>query len=228
MTGTLRPAGGGVRQVIVFDLDDTLYLERDYVTSGLRAVGAWMRQQGGVAGLEEAMLALFAEGVRGRIFDAALERCGQAASPALIGRMLTVYRQHRPRIRMAPDADRFLDSPPGDTGFAIVTDGFLDAQRRKLRALDVHRRGIGMAVCTDRWGRAGWKPNPAAFQWIQARFGLPADRFCYVADNPAKDFHAPRHLGWATVRVARPGGLHAAYPAHRIEADRIIETFATL
>ena len=26
--------------VVVFDLDDTLYLERDYVRSGFRAVGA--------------------------------------------------------------------------------------------------------------------------------------------------------------------------------------------
>jgi putative hydrolase of the HAD superfamily len=30
----------------------------------------------------------------------------------------------------------------------------------------------------------------------------------YVADNPAKDFVAPRALGWATVRVRRAGSLH--------------------
>src|SRR5207302_9076607 len=29
---------------VVFDIDDTLYLERDYVRSGFRAVGTWAEQ----------------------------------------------------------------------------------------------------------------------------------------------------------------------------------------
>ena len=30
-------------QVLVFDIDDTLYLERDYVRSGFGAAGRWAR-----------------------------------------------------------------------------------------------------------------------------------------------------------------------------------------
>lgn len=33
-------------------------------------------------------------------------------------------------------------------------------------------------------------------------------RFVYVADNPGKDFIAPKELGWGAIRVRRPGGLH--------------------
>ena len=31
-----------------------------------------------------------------------------------------------------------------------------------------------------------------------------------MADNPEKDFRAPRLLGWMTVRVRRGGSLHEA------------------
>ena len=51
-------------RVIVFDLDDTLYLERDYVLSGLGAVGRWARNALGIDGLGEMMRARFEAGWR--------------------------------------------------------------------------------------------------------------------------------------------------------------------
>lgn len=198
------------RRLVVCDLDDTLYLERDYVVSGLAAVGAWARGQLGMDGLGEAMTARFRSGSRGHLFDEALAAIGVEGSRALIGRMLQVYRQHRPSISLAPDARRFLDSMPPDTAVALVTDGFLDAQRRKIRALDLHAMGISLAICTDRWGHEAWKPSPRAFSYVQSRFGVPAEACTYIGDNANKDFHAPRALGWWTMQIARPGGLHGA------------------
>ena len=37
---------------LVFDLDDTLYLEREYALSGFRAVGDWLRQTRGLIDFE--------------------------------------------------------------------------------------------------------------------------------------------------------------------------------
>lgn len=211
-----------VTRVVVFDLDDTLYLERDYVLSGLAAVDRWVRAQLGLIGLEGRMLARFAAGERSRLFDLALADFGHFAEPQLIARMLTVYRQHSPRIVLAPDAREVLADPPRDTAFAIITDGFLQAQKRKLRALGLHRRGVRIAICTDRWGREAWKPAPRAFQYVQAAFGLPAEQMSYVADNPAKDFHAPMRLGWRTIRIARTGGLHRHVPNLDVVPERLI------
>ena len=56
---------------VVFDLDDTLYAERDYVLSGMGAVAAWVEAELG-SGADEAfaeLVALFDQGVRGRVFD---------------------------------------------------------------------------------------------------------------------------------------------------------------
>ena len=38
---------------VVFDVDDTLYLERDYVRSGFRAVGVWASRWLGLSGFAE-------------------------------------------------------------------------------------------------------------------------------------------------------------------------------
>lgn len=220
--------GRVIDTVIVFDLDDTLYLERDYVESGLRSVGVWAGQQLGVAGLGERMLENFRTGARGHLFDDALTEAGIAPLPVLVGRMIQVYRQHRPTIHLADDAARYLASPPLRTALALITDGYLDAQKRKIRALGLHASGIDLAVCTDRWGREDWKPSRRAFDHVQAFFGLPADAFVYVADNPAKDFHAPRRLGWHSIQICRSGRLHTGTTPCSEPADGKIDSLDQL
>ncbi|WP_230463235.1 HAD family hydrolase [Sphingobium sp. Cam5-1] len=214
--------------VIVFDLDDTLYLERDYVLSGLRAVGQWASSALGIKGLGEVMRSRFDAGRRSQIFDDSLQEMGLAPSPLLIARMLATYRQHRPDICLAPDAERFLAGRDGRTGFAVITDGFLDAQRRKIRALGLYGRGIHLGICTDTWGRECWKPNPRAFEHVEQIFGRAGGSLTYVADNPSKDFTAPQARGWRTVRIARPDRIHQFGMHEGVKADRIIETLEEL
>ena len=68
-------------------------------------------------------------------------------------------------------------------------------------------------------GRAFWKPHRHGFELIQRRFALPPEAFVYVADNPAKDFVAPRALGWRTVQVVRPEGVHIEAVAAGVQAE---------
>jgi putative hydrolase of the HAD superfamily len=137
--------------------------------------------------------------------------------------MLAVYRQHRPDIRLAPDAEQFLGRRDAATGSAVITDGFLDAQKCKIRALGLYGRGIHIGICTDKWGRDCWKPNPRAFEHVEKIFGRAGAALTYVADNPSKDFAAPRALGWNTVQIVRPGRIHA-YVRTLVPAHRLIES----
>lgn len=214
--------------VLVFDLDDTLYLERDYVESGLRAVGQWARDQLGVDSLGAEMLQLFQNGTRERIFDRALTSARIMPTPVLIQRMLQVYRQHEPLISLADDVTKFFAETVQNVGFAVITDGFRDAQKRKIRALGLHALGVELAICTDRWGRADWKPSPRAFEYVQAFFGYPPTSYVYVADNANKDFHAPKRLGWSTVQILRPNRLHTTVLPHAESAHEVITTFDSL
>ncbi|HVF93154.1 MAG TPA: HAD family hydrolase [Sphingomonas sp.] len=219
--------GGTIDRVVVLDLDDTLYLERDYVASGFDAVGRWARGAIGTEDFGTRLRRIFADGVRGRIFDDALEEAGIASSPALVARMVAVYRQHRPAIALAPDAARLLARRDRGTRYALITDGALDSQRRKIRALGLMRH-LDVAICTDRWGRGDWKPSPRAFRAIESTFRLPATRFTYVGDNPAKDFDAPAALGWGAVWIRRQGKLERTDPPTSFAAPRAITTLDEL
>jgi putative hydrolase of the HAD superfamily len=216
----------GPRRLVVVDIDDTLYPERDYVRSGFAAVGAWARDELGVDGLGERAWAAFEAGVRRTIFDEVLAAAGLEPTPELVGRMVEVYRTHRPDIALLDDARAWLDAVPDDVVVAAVTDGPLASQRAKAEALDL-RRWVATIVFTAELGPGRGKPHPAAFERLERELGLAGPCCAYVADNPAKDFVAPRRLGWRTVRVRRPEGLHARVPSGD-DVDVEITTLAEL
>jgi putative hydrolase of the HAD superfamily len=83
---------------IVCDLDDTLFAERDYALSGFDAVDRHLREVHRVEGFGREAKALFEAGVRGTIFDRALERLGHPAETALVGELVGIYRAHPPRL----------------------------------------------------------------------------------------------------------------------------------
>lgn len=193
---------------LVFDLDDTLYRERDYVRSGIAAVDIWVQWRLGAYGFDATATRLWNAGRRAKLFDMALAELGVAADPATIAAMVAIYRDHLPRIRLAPDALAFLDSDHG-FGLALVTDGFGAAQRRKVAALGLSHYAFDPIVYTDDWGPAFWKPHRRAFDAVEAAHREGSNRFVYVADNPTKDFLAPRALGWGTVQIDRADAVHS-------------------
>lgn len=205
--------------LIVFDLDDTLYLERDFARSGFAAAGAWLQRQAGVSGLAEACCALFEAGPRTHLFDEALNRLGFATDPSLVARLVEIYRTHEPRIALAVDAARYFGGRDGTIPSALITDGPTATQQAKVRALGLDTL-LGLIVCTGSLGPGRGKPHPLAFERVEAwatPHGLP---LVYVADNPLKDFVAPRSRGWWTVQIERPERVHhveapdAAHEAH--------------
>jgi putative hydrolase of the HAD superfamily len=195
---------------IVFDLDDTLYLEAEYVRSGFAACGEWLQEQLGVNGFSEHAWALHGAGERGNIFDHALSHLRPLANDnaALVQRLVGIYRAHRPAITLEAEVVEVLDHLSRDHRLAIISDGFLVAQRLKVEALKLSR-WCDPVIFTDLWGRDAWKPNPRAFTEFCTRVECLPSESMYVGDNPTKDFIAPNRLGWLTVRYRRKNGLHA-------------------
>lgn len=197
---------------VVFDVDDTLYLERDYVRSGFEAVGRWAKEALGADGLASVAWAAFEEGRRGDLFDHALAVLGVEPSPEHVQELVRRYRSHRPAISLLPDAVEALGALSGRVPVAVVTDGPVVSQRAKVDALGLARLAAPV-VLTAELGEGFGKPHPRAFQLVEAAVGQSGASCVYVADNPAKDFAGPAALGWRTVRVARAGGLHAKVPS---------------
>jgi putative hydrolase of the HAD superfamily len=215
-----------VRRLVVFDIDDTLYLERDYVRSGFAAVDAWARSELDVPDLGDRAWATFEEGVRGRIFDEALAACGVRANGSLVSQLVDIYRSHAPTIGLLADVRAWLAARPADVALAVVTDGPPASQRAKAAALGLVDWADPI-VFTDELGPGRGKPHPAAFEGVEAAAGLTGAACAYVGDNPSKDFAGPRGRDWRTVRVRREGGLHAA-AASGDDVDAEITDFAAL
>jgi putative hydrolase of the HAD superfamily len=195
--------------LVVFDIDDTLYLERDYVRSGFQAVGAWARQALDLPDLAHRARAAFEDGVRGRIFDVALAGGGVEATPELIAQLVAHYRDHVPDIELLADARACLDGLALDPEVvvAVISDGPLASQQAKARSLGLETWSQHVTF-TEALGAGFGKPHPRAFELVEQRVGVSSDRCVYVADNPGKDFIAPHQRGWRTVRVRREHGLH--------------------
>jgi putative hydrolase of the HAD superfamily len=193
---------------IIFDLDDTLYLERDFVRSGFRAVGQWCAEVLGVDGVCELSREYFESGRRGDVFDAVLERLNIQDRNDTVKAMVRVYREHAPEIALAPDAVRCLSALKGHLHLGLLTDGNSVTQWRKIDALGI-RETFRQIVVTGDWGAEFFKPNLRGFRHLERQFDCPSAQFIYIADNPSKDFTAPHELGWKTVRVKRTAGLYS-------------------
>jgi putative hydrolase of the HAD superfamily len=192
---------------VVFDIDDTLYLERDYVRSGFDAVDAWVVRELGVTGFAEAAWARFLAGRRGDVFDVVLREQGIEPSEETVRAMVDCYRRHPPRIGLLEDAAALVEQLRGRVRFAAITDGPLESQRAKVDALGLER-WADVIVLTAELGPDFGKPHPRAFEVVEETIGTRAHDNVYLADNPGKDFVAPHARGWRTVRVRRPESLH--------------------
>lgn len=193
---------------VVFDVDDTLYLERDYVRSGFSAVDCHLGTAYGVTGFFDAAWQLFKAGHRGRIFNEALEGLHVPPEAVPVRELVEVYRAHDPDIRLLPDSAtlvRRLQSEQVPIG--IITDGPAPSQHAKIDALGLREVAATVIVTAD-LGPGLAKPNEAAFLGVQEELSLQGDSLVYVADNPSKDFVAPNRLAWRTLRIRRPGSLH--------------------
>ena len=193
---------------VIFDLDDTLFPEREYAFSGLAAVAeAYSYVFGDAATSFTAMRRLFDTKHRSKIFDTLLSEQGYLADSSQVRDMVETYRRHRPTIRLHADADACLSRLQGLVKLGLLTDGPSVAQRMKIDALGLWNR-FDAILLTDELGAGSGKPNRRPFELIAQRLAVPAHRCVYVADNPAKDFIAPNQLGWRTVRIIRPEGVY--------------------
>ncbi len=180
---------------LVFDLDDTLYKEIDYVRSGIAAVLAQLDRLGFSA--KSARVLSEQELRSGRAIDVLIAKLN--VPPTMHESLIWVYRLHHPNIGLDDTAKEILHwAESFCAGLAIITDGRSFTQRQKLHAL-----GLGHIPAFISAEVGVTKPDQRAFLAVQKLW--PSKVYVYVADNPAKDFIAPRDLGWPSFGILDDG-----------------------
>lgn len=182
---------------LVFDLDDTLYSERTYSHSALSVVGDEMARRFSIPNPGSTLIRAFEEREVDAIGACLLDHGLPAEAK---DGLLAVMRDHRPSIQLRDDAARLIDSlRRSGRGYAILTDGRAVTQRQKIAAL-----GCEDATYISISEECGWSKGDES-RWIALENAIGARGFCYVGDNPAKDFMIPNLRGWDTVMLKSSG-----------------------
>ncbi len=191
-------------KAVLFDLDDTLYPEIEFVKSGFTAVARHLASKHNLNAdsLFQQMLDILQRDGRGKIFDTLLEKLG-LFSGETVRTLVDLYRSHQPSISLYPDTLPVLENlRRNGIKIGIITDAMASVQKNKVKALGLGN-SFDIIIYTEELGEGCSKPSPVPFKTALDSLKMPAPDAAYIGDDPSKDFLAPNNLGMLTVQVAR-------------------------
>ena len=188
---------------VIFDLDDTLYSEKDYVRSGYKKIAAAFPQ---IPDLYDRLWAFFEEGKPA--IDCALKEAN-ALTEKNKAKALESYRFQTPDIELYEGARMMLEGIK-NTGrkLGIVTDGRPEGQLAKVKALGIENLFDEIIITDELGGSQKRKPCVEAFEIMKEKMDVPFERMVYIGDNIRKDFIAPEKLGMKSIYFINEDGLY--------------------
>lgn len=194
----------GVKAVI-FDMDDTLYGEKQYVKSGYSEVARVLGDR--VTHAQQKLWQFFTEG-KNAIDQLLLSE--NIYSEELKNACVAAYRNQMPQIALYDGVAELLETLK-QQGYRLgmITDGRPEGQRAKIQALELSRYMEHIIITDELGGVAYRKPNPLAFRMMAEHFGLEYAQMVYIGDNPRKDFIACEELGMRAVYFVNRDGLYS-------------------
>ena len=195
----------------IFDLDDTLYDESQYVSAAFLNVGKYLEENYNIDAVKvlDFCLASIEESGRGRTFDYLCDEFGIKES---VSKLVEVYRSTAPKLDLCEDSRELLSQlKKKGIKTGVITDGIAMVQDNKVRGLHLYDE-IDEVILTDALTIDGEthfsKPDPAVYKACLERLGVEPNEAVYIGDNPLKDFIGARSLGMKTVRINRGKGLY--------------------
>lgn len=211
-------------KVIIFDLDDTLYNEKDFVYGGFKEVASYLESEYKINNekIYLRMLDILKVEGRGKIFN---RICDEYNFDEAIPQLVEVYRRAKPDLKLYEDAERFLNQNIGKYKFGLITDGLCYVQWNKIKLLNIEQY-FDEIIVTDDHGKDFWKPSKGPYIKMSQILNIPFHEMVYIGDNPNKDFYAAKQLGMLTIRIIRDEGDHMkVFLDEEYEADYRVESF---
>lgn len=175
-----------MNKVLVFDLDDTLYKEIDFVISAFNYITEylWKRNRVDVSNLA-------AELVKKKdflLYDEIISKLEISQHDFTLEKYLELYRFHYPKLDINNNLITMLKDLK-ENGFilGLITDGRSITQRNKLHSLQI-TDFFDSIIISEENGFS--KPHSFNYQQIEAQY-IDSDVFLYIGDNTDKDFNYP-------------------------------------
>ena len=178
---------------LVFDLDDTLYNELEFLKSAYWEICFNLKPKD-VYTLFNFVFSLYRNGKNPFLYLS-------ETFCVPIEQLLNTYRTHTPKIKPFPGVLNVIKEVKKKNGkLGIITDGRIITQSNKLKSLGIWE-DIDCCIISESIGSE--KPNLKNFKLVEE--DLKLNTYYYFGDNFKKDFIAPLVLGWHTVGVMDNG-----------------------
>lgn len=196
-------------KAVIFDLDDTLISELDYIKSGYKVIAETLSKKYNIESnkVYEDLMRAYSEGSK-YVFNAFFEYNKITYSKQYIDELILLYRNHTPKIDffddVIPTINKLKDM---NIKLGIITDGYKETQKQKLEVLKAYDL-FDFIIVTDELGREYWKPHPYAYELMKENLDVKFEEMIYVGDNPAKDFYISSVYPIKTIRIIRDNGVY--------------------
>lgn len=214
-----------MRKALLFDLDDTLYEEKQFVISGFRMTSQYLSEKYKVEydKIFKILRKDFEKGLRGKNFNILLRKLNLENES--VKNLIQIYREHTPSISLYPDAEIILKELKSNKfKLGLITDGYINTQRNKLFILGIV--DYFDVILINNVEKNLSKKDKICFEKAVSKLEVKPEKAIYVGDNPLKDFVSPRKLGIVTVRVKRRKGEYSSLLAD--EAHKANYTISNL
>lgn len=190
-------------KAVVFDLDDTLYNEEDYVYSAFAEIACDLEGRYNLSDVLNRMKSYYIDGID--VFKSINDYYGINIP---IASYLEMYRNHFPSIDLSVQIEAVLVLlKERGVKLGLITDGRSITQRNKIKALGLNAYfPADCIVISEEFGSE--KPDLRNYLFFQEKFGV--GDFFYIGDNPQKDFYSPNFLHWTSICLINSGrNVHA-------------------
>jgi len=197
-------------KLIILDLDDTLYAEKDFVLSGFRFISKLISKK--IPQLLESEIYLnliqsFEMGSK-KVFDELIDDFS-LYKQFNVSDLISSYKYHPPNIYPFDDVIPFLTQiKTKGIVLILLTDGNVNQQRNKVTALKIESY-FDKIYYSDAYGVDKRKPNSFMYLKILNEFHLDSSLVINIGDNPNKDFYVNKSLGINSIQLLRPNAIYA-------------------
>lgn len=213
---------------LIFDLDDTLYYEKEYVLGAFKEVAHYLESKYKKDGkdLYLRMTQLLEKYGRGKIFNVI---CKENCFDEDMAELINIYRNSVPKLELYEDSIEILIwARKNGYRLGVITDGCSKVQWNKIQALQIEKF-VDKIIVTDDLGKEFWKPNKKSYLDMIEFLKLEKDECIYIGDNPNKDFIGAKGIGIKTIRIIREKGDHiSTFLDEKYEADLNVANFFEL
>jgi len=174
------------KKVIVFDLDDTLYKEIDFLKSAYKEIASIVDKDH-CETLYDNMISNYYKG------ENVFKLVSEIYPTYSIERLLKIYRGHYPSISLSNEEWNVLLKLKTEAITGLITDGRSSTQRNKIKALGLENY-FDKIVISEEIGYS--KPDIRLFNEFKK---YDVSQYYYVANDTRKDFVTPNKIGWITI-----------------------------